>query len=116
MIVKASEMKPVRREHFQEGPGGGYAYYAISPEEHIEGSHFQMASRMVLDPGAGVGSHVHHNNEEIYFILEGTALYTEDEKSTTVEPGDILVLLRGHKHAILNTGSAPLVFLAVIAE
>jgi len=116
MFCKSSEMRKIRRENLQGGPGGGMFFPLIAAGEKPEGSHFKMVARIDLDPGAAVGEHVHSGDEEVYFIVSGKGVFTEDGVSTEVGPGDTSLTLKGHRHSITNTGDVPLVFFAVIAE
>lgn len=116
MIRKFHQMTPVRRENLQGGEGGAWNRYAIAPHEELQGSHFRMVGTIKLDPGAEVGEHEHLTNEELYVILEGEGIYTEDKEEVKVGPGDVLILQRAHSHAIRNTGKGPLTFLAVIVD
>jgi mannose-6-phosphate isomerase-like protein (cupin superfamily) len=115
MIFRIEHMKRERREAFAGGSGGGYCLHALSPQERIPQSRFQQASRIELDPGSVVGEHVHRNNEELYWIVSGMGVFTDDGIEAPAKPGDLLLTLRGHRHGLRNIGSEPLVFLAVIA-
>jgi mannose-6-phosphate isomerase-like protein (cupin superfamily) len=115
MIFRIEDMKRERRKAFAGGSGGGYCLHALSPQERIPQSRFQQASRIELDPGSVVGEHVHRTNEELYWVVSGTGVFTDDGIEAPAEPGDLLLTLRGHRHGLRNTGSEPLVFLAVIA-
>jgi len=116
MIRKLHDMTPVRRENLQGGDGGSWNRYAIAPHDDLDGSHFRMIGTIRLDPGASVGEHEHLTNEELYVIMEGEGLYTEDGVEHKVSPGDMLVLQRGHSHSIRNVGKGHLTFLAVIVD
>ncbi len=115
MIRKASELSKVRREVFTNGVGGGFATHALPPGEKVAGSHFQMVSRIELDPGSSIGSHLHAENEEIYWILSGEGVYTEDGREVPAVSGDVFIALQGHSHGLKNTGPGPLEMIAVIA-
>jgi len=116
MLCSKKEMRCIRRENLQGGPGGGMFYPLIAHGEKPEGSHFKMVARLELDPGAAIGEHTHTGDEEVYHIISGRGLFTEDGVSAVVGPGDTALTLNGHSHTILNTGDEPLVLLAVIAE
>ncbi len=116
MFFKLQEMKGTRREHIQNGHGGAMFYSCMAPEEKPAGSRLKMVARIELDPGASVGEHEHKGDEEVYIVLSGRGDFTDDEKSHEVGPGDIMVTLDGHRHSLMNTGTKPLVFVAVIAE
>jgi mannose-6-phosphate isomerase-like protein (cupin superfamily) len=114
MIFKSGNMQRERRETFAGGSGGGYCFHAIAPDARIPKSRFHQASRIELDPGAMVGEHVHASNEEIYWIVSGSGVFRDDGIEMPASPGDMLLTLKGHRHGLRNTGSEPLVFLAVV--
>ncbi|MDR1733209.1 MAG: cupin domain-containing protein [Synergistaceae bacterium] len=80
------------------------------------GSPFQVVAHQTLPPGSSLGYHQHTDNEELYVILSGKGtFYDEGKVAKTVGPGDMTLTLKGQSHGLVNTGSEPLVFLAVIA-
>ena len=115
MVFKTADQKRERRDRFQAGSGGGYCTHALAPTEQLPGTRFHQASRVELDPGAVIGEHLHAGNEELYWILSGSGLFIEDGIETAAVPGDLLLTRQGHRHGLRNTGSEPLVFLAVVA-
>ena len=116
MFCCCKDMRAIRRENLQGGPGGAMFYPLIAPGEKPEGSHLKMVARVELDPGAAVGEHTHDGDEEVYHIISGRGIFIEDGVQVKIGPGDTAVTLDGHSHSIVNTGDEPLVFLAVIAE
>ncbi len=116
MFVK-DENAPVTKVFEARGGEGfvnGRNY--LRHENAPEGSVFRMVAIMTLEPGASVGYHVHENNEEVYSILSGSGIYSDNGKEIEVGPGDTTLAPRGTGHGIKNSGDAPLVFFAVIAE
>ena len=77
---------------------------------------FIMSTRLELDPGASVGYHRHEGTEEVYFIMSGKGLYTEEGEACQAFPGDVFLCREGLSHGILNTGSEKLVLCAAIAK
>lgn len=70
-----------------------------------------------LDINSTIGYHIHENDEEIYFILEGTGIVIEDnDKRTPVSKGDLIYTKKGEGHGMINTGKEPLKFVAFIIE
>jgi len=57
-----------------------------------------------LKPGEGPGDHVHFNQEEIFFILEGTYEMTVSGQTTTAGPGTIVFIPRNVVHRFKNVG------------
>ena len=114
MIFKAGNIVRERRESFAGGSGGGYCSHSLPPTVQIPGTRFLQVSRIELDPRAAVGDHLHAGNEEIYWILSGSGVFRDDGVEVPAHPGDMLLTLKGHRHALRNTGTEPLVFLAVV--
>jgi mannose-6-phosphate isomerase-like protein (cupin superfamily) len=55
-------------------------------------------------PGEGPGDHVHFNQEEIFFIVEGTYEMTIGGQTTTAGPGTIVFIPRNVVHRFKNIG------------
>ncbi len=70
----------------------------------------------VLQPGASIGMHTHETSSEIIFITQGCGTVVEDGKSTEIGAGQCHYCPKGHTHSLINTGSGPLHFLAVVPE
>ena len=57
-----------------------------------------------LKPGEGPGDHVHFNQEEIFFIVEGTYELTVDGQTSMAGPGTIVFIPRNVVHGFKNVG------------
>jgi mannose-6-phosphate isomerase-like protein (cupin superfamily) len=57
-----------------------------------------------LKPGEGPSDHVHFNQEEIFFIVEGTFEMTVGDQTSTVGPGTIVFTPRNVVHRFKNVG------------
>ena len=55
-------------------------------------------------PGEAPPDHVHFNQEEMFFILEGTYELTVDGQTTTAGPGTIVFIPRNVVHRFKNVG------------
>ena len=75
----------------------------------------QSLAEARLPAGAATTRHYHPQAEEIYFILEGTALMEIDGETSDVGPGDAIAIPPGAAHKIMNTGTATLRFLCCCA-
>jgi mannose-6-phosphate isomerase-like protein (cupin superfamily) len=56
-------------------------------------------------PGEGPPDHVHYNQEEMFFIVEGTYELTVDGKTSTAGPGTIVFIPRDVVHRFKNVGA-----------
>ncbi len=69
---------------------------------------------ITLEKGCSIGTHLHENEEEVFYIIKGTATYNDNGKTETMNVGDSCVCLGGQEHSISNEGEEILEFFAVI--
>lgn len=112
MIIKSADQERARVSGLAGGKGSA-TRTTILPAEESAGSG-RLFAVVELDPGSSVGYHEHKDEYEIYYILEGTGVVTEDGQEHTVEPGDMHQCKSGSKHGIENRSDAPLKFMALI--
>jgi quercetin dioxygenase-like cupin family protein len=58
-------------------------------------------------PGTGAPPHVHHGEDEFFFILEGEANFLFDGKPIAGKPGTFLFLPRDIEHGFEVVGTTP---------
>ncbi|MEM9545544.1 MAG: cupin domain-containing protein [Bacteroidota bacterium] len=58
----------------------------------------------IVQPGVGPGRHIHHNQDETFFFLEGDFIAEVDGKMYEFKPGDVAFVPRGTVHAFKNIG------------
>ena len=87
---------------------------------HLEDSELPekcgIFAEIVLEPGATVGYHQHVGDNELYYIIEGKGLYTENGEEYEVDAGTRTMVYDGDFHGLDNTGEEPLKFLAVVIK
>ena len=59
----------------------------------------------IVAPGVGPGRHIHHNQDETFFFLEGDFIAEIDGTIHTFQPGDVAFVPRGTVHAFKNVGN-----------
>ena len=69
---------------------------------------------MTLIPGASIGYHVHENETELFYFLEGNGRVQDDDTFHDISAGDSMATFSGHGHSVENTGDTNLIILAVI--
>ena len=69
-----------------------------------------------LEEGCSIGLHCHNTSSEIIFILSGHGKTVCDGLEEAVTAGDCLYCKKGSSHTLINGGTEPLVFYAVVAE
>lgn len=64
-------------------------------------------SLLEVTVGHSVPLHIHHNDDEVLYMLEGELEATFDGRVYTAKPGDVMLLPRGVPHAIRPTSDVP---------
>ncbi len=76
----------------------------------------RMFNVLTLIPGASIGYHVHENETEMFYFLEGNGRVQDDDAFVDVSAGDSMATFNGHGHSVENTGDTNLVILAAIVR
>jgi len=61
----------------------------------------------VIPPGSGPPEHLHRNEDEYFYVLDGQLEVTTADRSDTVTPGGVVMLPRGVPHRFRNVGDRP---------
>ena len=67
-----------------------------------------------FDVGAIVPPHVHHLEDEISYVLEGSIGFRSEDDEVVLKPGGYIVKPRGQVHAMWNAGRSPARMIEVI--
>jgi mannose-6-phosphate isomerase-like protein (cupin superfamily) len=73
----------------------------------IQASHFAMG-HVTLDPNGGQVAWHNQEQEEVYFVIEGTAEMCLGKERTTLATGQAAYIPSGEFHQITNIGATPL--------
>ena len=66
-------------------------------------------SLILVEAAPGRGPSLHsHDYAEVMIVLEGTATFTDGERSREVGAGHVVVVPAGRPHGFVNTGDRPL--------
>jgi len=60
----------------------------------------------IVEPGVGPGRHIHHQQDETFFFLEGRFDVEVGGVLHHMQPGDVAFVPRGTVHAFKNVGEA----------
>lgn len=74
----------------------------------------RLFNHMILAPGNSIGEHYHEGDNEIFYFLSGSGLYNDNGTQIRIHPGDVTVCNSGELHGLVNDGSEPLEFIALI--
>lgn len=69
------------------------------PKQHTEAC---LSWHATLPPGTFVPPHIHPDQDEFLYILEGRFDFILDGRDAVGEPGDLITLPRGIPHGIFN--------------
>ncbi len=110
MVSKKSE----HETHFRDNLQGGEGMLILKNLLKVKPVNVTMFSEVTLPPNTSIGEHLHENESEIYYILEGQGLYSDNGKKIPVDSGDVTVCNSGNSHALFNNGTSNLKLLAII--
>lgn len=82
------------------------------PEEMLQKG--RVFAHTTVQPGSGIGFHMHQDDSETYYILGGIGRYNDNGVVTTVRAGDVTYTPPGAGHGIEAVGSEPLELIALI--
>ncbi len=101
MVRKASECSVKINEHMRGGDGSVKLTSFISGPEELLGKG-RLFSLITLEPGCGIGSHLHEKESELFYIVKGSATYNDNGTEVQVEAGDVTIVEPGNEHGIAN--------------
>ena len=63
------------------------------------------AIELTTEPGTGSSLHTHYNEDEAFFVLQGTLTIYLGERVVTATPGSFILIPKGLTHAFVNRGA-----------
>ena len=112
MIRKGSGCSKEIREHMRGGDGQVVVTNLFEKEELMGRS--RMLGTLRLEPGCGIGPHVHENEQEYFYIVKGDPVYLDDNQEVQLHEGDVTICEDGHSHGIANHTDETVIVLACI--
>ncbi|MDO4547174.1 MAG: cupin domain-containing protein [Clostridia bacterium] len=112
MITRLNEQKTTLKEHMR----GGNKCVELRGLVNELPQNSRLFSRITLVPGASIGYHVHENETELFYFIEGSGLVNDDGNTFEVSAGDAMSTSSGHGHAVENNSDGDLVIVAVIIK
>ena len=113
MIRKAAECSIEYREHMRNGDGTIEItnFIASGAEMNDKG---RLFAKITVNPGCSIGFHVHEKDSELFYILKGTGVYSDNGEEKTVTAGDVTICPAGTGHGMANRTDEVLEMIAVI--
>ena len=112
MIKKAADFKPEYRENMRGGNGTVELTNFATPEELNNKG--RLFANITLNPGCGIGFHMHENESELFYVMKGDVLYNDNGTECVLGAGDVMVCPAGTGHAVANNGQEDVELCAVI--
>ena len=112
MITRSAQQAHSIREAMR----GGSKYVQFTDLSAEVPARVRVYSILRLIPGASIGYHVHENETEMFYFLEGNGRVQDDDQFLDVAAGDSMATFSGHGHSVENTGDTNLVILAAIVR
>ena len=106
MIRKANEMSSFTRS------AGMEIQPLVAPADMFDAG--RLFARITVAPHTTMTPHKHEGEMEIYYITQGVATVTDNDKTATLTVGDVLVTGDGESHSICNETDDPVEFIALI--
>lgn len=103
MIKRKDDLRIVYNEHMKGGDGTVKIIHYAEKEEI--GGKCRLLAKIVLEPGCSIGTHTHVDEEEIFYIIKGTATYDDNGTEVLLNEGDSAICLGGQTHSIANRGT-----------
>jgi mannose-6-phosphate isomerase-like protein (cupin superfamily) len=82
------------------GPGDRYIFLVTGAQS--DGAYFIMEA--IVPPGGGPPAHIHHREQESFYVLEGTLDVRMGEEVVQASAGDFVHIPKGVVHSFRNTG------------
>ncbi len=111
MVIRSDAMEAEVRPQMRGGNGECLVTFLAGRQLQ---KHVKLFSRVDIPVGAGIGPHSHSDETEYYYIIAGNGYVDDNGEPRNVKPGDVVVTTGGASHSVENTGSVPLIMIAVI--
>src|SRR5947208_8855082 len=95
--------RPARTGKAYWGPGDLYTFLVTGEES---GGHY-FAMEALVPTGGGPPPHIHGNEDETFYVLEGQCSFHLRNDTVVANPGDFVSVPRGTVHCFRNDGRDP---------
>lgn len=112
MIRRENEMKVEHSENRRGGKGHVYTTHILQGDEFNNNA--RLFAKTKLPKGSSIGAHYHEGDCEAYYIIKGTAKFSDNGEEVILNSGDVGYIKSGEFHSIENIGEDDLEFIALI--
>jgi len=114
MIIKSGDLSVDFRVNMRGGSGTVQISHAAAKDTLPAG--LRLHAQLTLPAGVSIGEHVHENETELFYVLQGQGEMLQDGAWMPLSPGDATSTGGGQSHALRNTGEEPFVVMATIVN
>ena len=114
MIKRNSNYKFEIRENMRGGNGNVKIEHLFDYQNELKSSP-RLLAKLTLEPGVSIGFHEHFDEEEVFYIANGTAEFFDGTEKHILHKGDSSLTGNGG-HSLANIGEDNLEVIAVILK
>ena len=114
MIRKSHECIKEERSAMRGGQGVAFVTSLCSVEELLNKG--RLFAKIELNPGSGIGYHVHEGEAEVFYMMKGTPTYNDNGVEVQLSEGDVTICAPGEGHAITNKSDSMAQIIALIIK
>lgn len=111
MYKTKEQLKTITKLNYE---GKERMYMTDLADFDVKNPKVKLFALVELKPGEEVQYHMHVGESETYYILSGEGIYNDNGNKIEVAPGMVTLTPSGEGHALKNTGTDLLRFVAVI--
>jgi len=112
MVKRSGNYETQVNENMRGGEGSVRIESLLSNNELNDKG--RLFAKITLPPGCSIGHHVHEGEMESYHIISGEGEYNDNGETMKLFAGDTTHTPSGEGHGIKNSGSEPLMLIALI--
>lgn len=112
MVIKDKQMQTEHRENMRGGEGT-VNLLGVVPSEYLP-QKCRLFSVVTLEKGCSIGRHMHEDESEFFYVLQGQGVLDDNGTITAFNAGDCSICRSGEFHGIANENDTPLKFVAAI--
>jgi quercetin dioxygenase-like cupin family protein len=115
MIRRKGDYKLDIREEMRGGNGKVKIEHLWDEANELKGP-TRLMGKITLEPGCGIGFHCHDDEEEIFYIIKGTAEADDNGETVVLNAGDSILTGNGAGHSIKCISDEAVEMTAVIVS
>ena len=113
MLFKSQDQKLSYKANMRGGQGS-IKFNELLPVELLQ-SKGRLFSAITIEKGCSIGFHIHEDEIEVYYVIEGNLTYNENnEREYIIRKGDCVYNRSGAGHGVRNDSKEKAVLIALI--